>query len=335
MKVSTTSHDVARLAGVSQPTVSRALRGDPRVTQATRDRVRQAATELGYVPSELGRSLSTRSTRQVAMVADLRNALYPALVEPLHDRFAELGLRMVLLAERGDDRSTYERVLDRSVDGVVLTTTLIGSSLSSDLIERGVPLVELNRLSGRPDVDGITADNVAAGAQMARLLLVQGHTQIGAVFGSRDASTSVEREKGFRSAIAEAAGELPNAWVTHGGFGYSDGEHGFAAVMGGTGRHRPTAVFCVGDLVAVGALNQARRMGLSVPGDVAVVGVDDIAMAAWPCFDLTTVSLDLDRMAVAAADVLARRLGGDTSGTRTQVFPTEVVVRGTHPLVHR
>ena len=81
-------------------------------------------------------------------------------------------------------------------------------------------------------------------------------------------------------------------------------------------------MFCVGDLVAVGALNQARRMDLAVPGDVAVVGVDDIAMAAWPCFDLTTVRLDLDGMAVAAADVLARRLGGERSEYRgSRCFP--------------
>ena len=323
-----TSHDVARLAGVSQPTVSRALRNDPRVTKATRDRVRQAADDLGYVPSELGRSLSTRSARQVAMVADLRNALYPALVEPLHDRFAELGLRMVLLAERGDDRATYERVLDRSVDGVVLTTTLIDSSLSLGLVERGVPLVELNRLSGRAGIDGVTADNFAAGAGMARLLLAEGHRRIGAVFGSRDASTSLEREKGFRSVLGEEGVDLPDGWVAYGGFGYEDGERGFSTVMGMP--QRPTAVFCLGDLVAVGALNQARRMGLGVPDDVAVVGVDDIAMAAWPSFDLTTVRLDLDGMAVAAADVLARRLGGDSSGARIQVFPTEVVLRGTH-----
>jgi LacI family transcriptional regulator len=157
--VTITSHDVARLAGVSQPTVSRALRGDPRVAETTRLKVAQAATELGYVPSELGRSLSTRLTRQVAMVADLSNALYPALVEPLHDRFAEHGLRMVLLAERGDDRAAYDRLLDRSVDGVVLTTTMIGSSLSKGLLDKGVPFVELNRLSGRRKADGITADN--------------------------------------------------------------------------------------------------------------------------------------------------------------------------------
>ena len=88
-----TSHDVAVRAGVSQPTVSRALRDDPRVAEATKDKVRRAVDELGYVPSDVGRSLATRSTRQIAMVADLRNALYPSLVEPLHDAVRGLGLR--------------------------------------------------------------------------------------------------------------------------------------------------------------------------------------------------------------------------------------------------
>lgn len=323
-----TSHDVARLAGVSQPTVSRALRGDPRVAEATRQKVLVAAADLGYVTSELGRSLSTRSTHQIAMVADLRNALYPALVEPLHDRFAERGRRMVLLAERGDDRATYERVLDRSVDGVVLTTTLIGSSLSKGLLDRGMPFVELNRLSGRRKVDGVTADNRGGAIEMARLLIAQGHRRIGAVLGPDDASTSRDREAGFRAALADAGLELLPTNVAHGGFGFDDGESGFASVM--AGKRPPTAVFCFGDLVAVGAMNQAKRMGMAVPDDVAIVGFDDIAMAAWPSFNLTTARVDLNGMAVAAADLLMARLEGDTDRARTLVFPTEVVLRGTH-----
>lgn len=323
-----TSHDVARMAGVSQPTVSRALRGDPRVAESTRQKVLLAAADLGYVTSELGRSLATRSTRQIAMVADLRNALYPTLVEPLHDRFAEHGLRMVLLAERGDDRATYERVLDRSVDGVVLTTTLIGSSLSKGLLDKGLPFVELNRLSGSRRADGVTADNRGGASDVARLLLAEGHRRIAAVFGSNNASTSLDREAGFRSVLAQAGMDLPGSRVAHGGFGYEDGERGFAAVM--RGRHPPTAVFCFGDLVAVGAINQARRVGMSVPDDVAIVGFDDIAMAAWPCFNLTTARVDLFGMAVAAADLLVRRLGGDRSPARTQVVPTALVLRGTH-----
>jgi LacI family transcriptional regulator len=290
--------------------------------------VEEAAAELGYVASELGRSLRTRTARQIAMVADLRNALYPTLVEPLHDRFAQHGLRMVLLAERGDDQVTYERVLDRSVDGVVLTTTLTGSTLSKGLLDRGLPFVELNRLSGRRRVDGVAADNRGGAAAMGRLLVEQGHRRIAAVFGPVDASTARDREAGFRAALAESGIDLPDARVAYGGFGHEDGERGFAAVM--AGRHRPTAVFCVGDLVAIGAMNQARRMGLAVPADVAVVGFDDIDMAGWPSFELTTVRADLHAMAVAAADVLVARLGGDDGPRRVRTFPAEIVLRSTH-----
>lgn len=323
-----TSHDVARLAGVSQPTVSRALRGDARVAPETRQKVLLAAADLGYVTSELGRSLATRSTRQIAMVADLRNALYPSLVEPLHDRFAEHGLRMVLLAERGDDKVTYERLLDRSVDGVVLTTTLVGSSLSKGLQERDLPFVELNRLSGRRRVDGVTADNRGGAAKVARLLVEEGHRRIGAVFGVEHASTSRDREAGFRAALAESGVELSEALVTHGGFGYDDGVRGLTQLL--KGRRRPTAVFCVGDLVAIGAINEAHRRGLAVPDDIAVVGFDDIATAAWPCFDLTTARADLQGMAVAAADLLVQRLGGERGTARVKTFPTELVLRSTH-----
>jgi LacI family transcriptional regulator len=328
--VTVTSHDVARLSGVSQPTVSRALRGDPRVAEPTRQKVLKAAAELGYVPSELGRSLATRTTRQIAMVADLRNALYPTLVEPLHDRFAEQGLRMVLLAERGDDRGTYERVLDRSVDGVILTTTLVKSSLSMGLLDRGLPFVELNRLSGWKKADGVSADNRGGAAAMTRLLIEQGHRRIAGLFGPSNTSTSRDREAGFRSALAEAGLELPEALVVNGGFGYADGESGFAKVM--AAETRPTAVFCFGDLVAIGGMNQARRMGLSVPGDVAIAGFDDIAMASWPCFDVTTVRADLGGMAVAAADLLVARIGGDTSPPSVRTFPAEIVLRSTHQL---
>jgi LacI family transcriptional regulator len=323
-----TSHDVARLAGVSQPTVSRALRGDPRVADETRQRVQRAASELGYVASELGRSLATRSTRQVAMVADLRNALYPTLVEPLHDRFADHGFRMVLLAERGDSRVTYERLLDRSVDGVVLTTTSIGSTLSKGLLERGLPFVELNRLSGRRRVDGVTADNRAGGIAAAELLLAAGHRRIAAVLGPEQASTARDREVSFRDRLESAGVPLPEARIHRGGFGYEDGVAGLSAVM--RGRHLPTAVFCVGDSVAIGALNEARRLGLRVPDDLAVVGFDDIPMASGPAFALTTIRVDLFGMARAAADQLVARIAGDEGAPRMQTFPVEPVLRSTH-----
>jgi LacI family transcriptional regulator len=308
--------------------VSRALRGDTRVAEATRERVLQAAAELGYVASELGRSLSTQRTRQVAMIADLENPLYPTLVGPLHDRFAENGLRMVLLAERGDDRAAYERVLDRSVDGVVLTTTLVGSSVSKALQERGLPFVELNRLSGLRGVCGVSADNRGGGAEVARLLLSLGHRRIAALLGTPDTSSARDREAGFRAVLDEAGVALPDRWVRRGWFSYEDGERGFTEVM--TGRWRPTAVFCINDMVAVGALNAAARMGLRVPEDVTVFGFDDLAIAGWPAFRLSTVHVDLDGMARRAADLLVSLLAGTDGAARVETFPVEMVLRETH-----
>ncbi len=229
--MSVTSHDVARLAGVSQPTVSRALRQDSQVSEATRRRVRAAAEQLGYVPSERGRSLSTRSTRQIAMVADLDNPLYPQLVGPLHDAFADHGFRMVLLAERGEEIVGDERLLDGSVDGAVLTTSQLRSSLPLQLHERGVPFVQLNRVSEMVDADSVTADNAAGGRAVADLLVATGHREIAAILGPLETSSAAGREKGFRIRASKsryrAAGRTSGA--------------GLVFVSGRAGRHAHTA----------------------------------------------------------------------------------------------
>ena len=325
--MSVTSHDVARLAGVSQPTVSRALRGDGRIAAATRARIEQAAAELGYVPSEVGRSLSTRSTRQIAMVADFENPLYPTLVGPLHDTFAAHGYRMVLLAERGDDQVTYARLLDRSVDAAVLTTTLTNSSLSQLLIDRRLPFVELNRRSGLAGAHSLTADNAGGAASCAQLLIGLGHRRIGSIFGPDRTSTASERESGFRRVLAEAGLTLQADHISRGGFDYEDGARGFARIMASA--EPPTAIFCGNDMVAVGALNQALTMGVDVPGEVSIVGFDDLEIAAWPSFRVTTVRVDLASMARAAAEGIVGRLHG-ANFPRMPAYPTELVLRNTH-----
>lgn len=322
-----TSRDVARLAGVSQPTVSRALRGDGRIAEATRARIEQVAADLGYVPSEPGRSLSTRSTMQIAMVADFENPLYPTLVGPLHDRFAEHGYRMVLLAERGDERGTYARLLDRSVDAAVLTTTLLDSSLSQLLIDRGLPFVELNRRSGLAGVINLTADNSGGAATCAELLMSLGHRRIGAIFGPIRTSTARDRESGFRAALAAAGLGMSDDHVSRGGFAYDDGVRGFTGII--SSPTPPTAIFCANDMVAVGALNQAMNMGIDVPREVSIIGFDDLEIASWPCFRVTTVRVDLASMARAAADAVVGQLRGQRV-VPAPAYPTELVLRRTH-----
>ena len=321
-----TSHDVARLAGVSQATVSRALRDDARVTEETKRRVRNAATVLGYVRSELGRGLSTRATRRIALVVELENILYQVLLGPIHDELLDRGYRMVLLAERSDG-GLEERLLDRSVDGAVLMTTRLASSLPSHLAARGLPFVFLNRVGGLVDAPSVTADNIGGARAAAELLIGIGHTMIGAVFGPEDTSTSRDREAGFRSALADAGVALPTRRVFRREFDHESGRRGLDALLAAD--DPPTAVFCANDFVAVGMLNRALELGIAVPDDLAVVGFDDLDVAGWPAFGLTTVHNPLEEMARRAATMLVDRVADPAAGGH-EVFPTQLVLRRTH-----
>lgn len=323
-----TSHDVARLAGVSQPTVSRALRPDSQVSAVTRERVRQAAETLGYVPSELGRSLSTRSTRQIAMVADVDNPLYPLLVGPLHDAFAAQGYRMVLLAERDEDLGGDDRLLDGSVDGAVLTTSQRNASLPLQLHERGLPFVQLNRVSDLIEADSVTADNAVGGRLVADLLVGLGHQEIGAIFGPKETSSAAERERGFRAGLRAGGIRLSRQQVVRGWFTYQVGFDGMRRLL--AGGDPPTAVFCSNDIVAVGALNALTAGGLRAPDDVTVVGFDDLAIASWPVFALTTVRVDFAAMAGRSAELLLDRLSRPGRRPVHQRMPVDLVTRSTH-----
>ena len=323
-----TSHDVARLAGVSQPTVSRALRADGQVSEQTRARVRAAAQELGYVPSERGRILATRTTRQIAVVATIDNPLYPQLMPPLHDTFQARGYRTVLLAERDDEIVGDERLIDGSVDGAVLTTTAVGAPLPAQLHRRGVPFVELNRTSGTVDSDRVTADNEAGGRAVADLLCAAGHKRIAAIFGPAEASSATEREAGFRAALRSHHVRLQSSRVRRVWFSEPDGRRAMHELLAAP--TRPTAVFCVSDMVAVGALNALAEQGVSVPGDLAVVGFDDLHIAGWPTFALTTVRVDFPAMAARAAELLIARIADPELPYEHARFPVELVLRRSH-----
>jgi LacI family transcriptional regulator len=322
-----TSHDVARLAGVSQPTVSRALRDDVRVTALTKQRVREAAQALGYVRSELGRGLSTQATHRVALVAELENTLYHQLMAPIHDELLDRGYRMSLFSEHSDDGALAERLLDRSVDGAILMTTRLDSSLPWELSRRHLPFVFLNRVGGVVDAPSVTANNVGGARAAAHLLLELGHTRIGAILGPADTSTARDREAGYRLALEDAGIALPSKWLHRLEYDHKSGRRGFAAMV--ESGDPPTAILCASDDIAIGALNMALERGISVPDDIAVVGFDDVDMAAWPAFELTTVRTPLHEMARSAAGMLVDQLESHRE-VADAVFPTALVRRRTH-----
>lgn len=328
--MSITSHDVARFAGVSQATVSRALRGDPRVSAATQDRVRHAAQVLNYVPSEAGRSLSTHTTRRIGvLVSDLTNPFYPHLIGPLHDELERCGYRMMLLAERSDDALATEGLLDHSIDGAVLTTATSGSELPDALRRKQIPFVFLNRVDGRDGADSAVVDNERGGRLAAEELIALGHRRVALLGGSTDTSSGRDREAGFVDALAEADIALPATRIRRGSYDFDTGYLGLSELLAAD--PDLTAVFCGNDVVAIGAYNAALRAGVRIPDELTLVGFDDLPMASWEAFSLTTIRYDLQEMARAAARLLVERLSGDAGDPARRVaFVPELVRRGTH-----
>jgi LacI family transcriptional regulator, galactose operon repressor len=323
-----TSHDVALAAGVSQPTVSRALRGDPRVTDATRMRVLAAAERLGYVTSDRGRSLSTRRTSRIGVVVeDLDNPFYLELLDVLHERLERADVRMIVLTPQRNDPERVERLVDGSIDGAILTTTHLDSPLPAQLRSRRFPFVLLNRTVDDPAYASCTVDNRAGAARLAEETLRAGHRAIAAVFGPETTSTGRDREAGIRAVLAGAGVALPEERVRRGRFTFESGHRGCTELLAAP--DRPTAVLCANDVVAFGAINAARALGLSVPEDVSITGFDDIAMAAWEVFRLTTVRQDLRRMAETAVDLVLGLVDDPEADSERIVLPADLVPRAT------
>lgn len=324
-----TSHDVARLAGVSQSTVSRALRGDPRVSALTATRVREAAESLRYTPSVLGRSLSMRSTRTIGVLTgDLTNPFYPYIVAPLHEQLERLGYRMVLLADGEAEDQALQRLSDGSLDGLVLSSPMIDSLLPPELVRRQLPFVFLNRTTDDVTADCAIVDNALGGSLVGAELIRLGHLRVGALFGPRETSTGRDRERGFRAALEAGGIELAEEGVEYGRFAFETGYDGIQRLL--SRLDPPTAVFCGNDVIALGAINGAARAGARIPDDVSLVGFDDIPPAAWEVFSLTTVRQPMVEMARTAASLLVERLeAGEALPARRRVFEPRLVQRRT------
>lgn len=324
-----TSIDVARRAGVSQPTVSRALRNLPGTSPATRERVLQAARELNYIASDRGRALSTRMTRRVAIVsAELTNPYYPELVEPLRHFLDEAGYRAVVVTDHEVGDVGLDALADGSYDGVILTTTTRHSTLPRDLTERRIPHVLANRMLDHPESPSCGIANAEGAAAVAKLLVELGHTRIGLIAGPVETSTGRERADGLRRALRTHGIVVRREMTRRCTFTHDAGMVTAEGLL--SHRDPPTALVCGNDVIALGALSAARRVGVEVPAQVSIIGFDDIRMARWPTFELTTVRCDLSELARRSVEMLCAQIaGGHLSAAETRLTPS-LVLRGTH-----
>jgi LacI family transcriptional regulator len=323
-----TSFDVARLAGVSQPTVSRALRDSDKVSEETKERVRKAAAALGYSPNAIGRALALgHSTRVGLVVTDLQNQFYGHVIPHLHDELTRRGYELVLITEASESGPIAEQIVATGLSSVVLATTTVDSALPGRLRDRGLPFVYFNRTAPSVDASSVVVDPEPGMAELVDEITRLGHRHVGAVFGPRTTSTGESRESALRSLLEEHDVYLRRQDVRHGPFDFDTGYRATAELLDLD--EPPTVLVCANDVVAMGALNAAAERQVAVPEFLSIVGFDDLPMSSWPLIQLTTVAYDLAGMSREAARLVVSLVEAPAAPFDHVVLPSRLVRRRT------
>jgi len=329
--------DVAKAAGVSTATVSRAMQRDGVVSPATREKVLEIAASLRYRPNNLARGLARRQNSLIGVVVgDITNPFYPEVIERLTKRLTNAGLHTMLV--NMVDGVDIEETLSPLLAYQVKATVFVAAPYTSDACEicrsHDIPCFLLNRYVRRRDITSVTCDNLAGGRLVAELLLNAGHRKLAYISGRPDTSTNRDRAKGFSDALRDR-GHPPCIIEPGGAYSYEAGYK--AALRLIPAQHEIDAVFCANDIVALGALDALRHaLGMKVPNDISVIGFDDIAAASWPAYDLTTIRQPLERMIDVLVSAILRGDAADSDKKPGLVaIPGELVARSSARLSER
>ena len=335
VKKRVTSHDVARLAGVSRTTVSFVLNdvANVQISEETRQRVLHAAEELGYHPDAAARSLATRQTHTLALVlyqsADriVADAFLSDVVRGLSQVAQERGFRLLLhpFEEIGKSEAYLSLVLENRIDGLIVSGPRSDDEQLPTLHKDGFPLVLLGQLNGA-GMNFVDVDNALAAYRAVSHLLQLRHRRIGLITnGPPQYTASADRMQGYRRALSEAGLPYKEEIIRYGEF---DGRSGFRAMKELLALAQPpTATFVASDEVAVGALAALHQQGVTVPDEMAIVGFDDIPVARFLVPPLTTVRLPAYELGVRAADMLIRTIEGQEVTDNQVLLRTQLMVR--------
>lgn len=284
---------------------------------------------LGYRPSGVARSLKLRTTRTIGLlVTDIENPYFPQIVRAVEDAALQHGLA-VLLCNAADDpgreQAYLELLAERRVDGIIVASSGLLDRHAARLTGGRPPLVLVNCPAASAATPAVLSDNRTGGLLMAEHVIRLGHTQLGHVSAPARNAAAAERRVGIESAMAQAGLDPGTLRVVEGDGRLGGGEAAAATLLGRW--PETTALLCYNDLTAVGALRAARRLGRRVPGDMSVVGFDDIALAAAVDPPLTTVAQDTAAMGRWAVETLLTPAPDESSG-RTLLLPVGLRVRG-------
>lgn len=333
--------DIAAQADVTSMTVSRVMNSNGYVHTDTRERVLRVAREMNYRRNGLARGLKRQCTETVGMViGDIANPFAAELTRGVREVLEERGYSLfICISEHTakEDVQAFESLADHRADGLIVATraSKSGNERLEELIDSGIPVTLIGRDFRHPHADLVAADNLKGGYEATRYLIDAGHKRIGFIGVSLTQGLHLRRFQGYLEALKDSELRVADELIVGGRDipeqmpGYSTEEMGYDGMMKLLElEDRPTAVFARNDFTALGALNAIKRAGLRIPEDIAVVGYDDIPLAAHTSPALTTVRQPTREQGRAAAEFLLRRIEGDREQPRIEKsFDCKLIVR--------
>ncbi len=327
LKQSVTAKDVAKLAGVSQSSVSRVYFEGATVSKKTREKVLEAAKELGYRPNEFARSLITNRTKIIGLVMKgIQNPFYPQVLKQFTTAFKKLGYSILFVYTNNDEiqKEDIEILLNYNVAGVIITDATLSLKVTENLKESRIPLVLFNRKIEEQQFYSVCCNNLDASKKIAQYLIERGCSNVVYISGNANTSTSREREQGFTSILKKN-----NIVYTKYSSDYTyEGGYKTAKIIIAE-KKVPAAFFVANDIMALGVIDALRESSIIVPKETKVVGFDNIEMASWPTYNLTTWEQPITEMVERTVDYLMTEIDDYSGYAQNVEIDGELIVRKT------
>ncbi|WKU25052.1 LacI family DNA-binding transcriptional regulator [Priestia megaterium] len=329
----TTIKDIARVAGVSVTTVSRALNGYSDVNEKTRQKIAAVARELNYSPNTLARGLVMQKSKTIGLLVSgisresVKDNFTFEVLCGVNERASTLGYDLILFNTNTmmQREKTYTQLCrERRVDGAIIQGIKKEDPYLKEVVESDIPCVLVDIPVHSNSVGYVTTDNALGAKKAVEHLAGLGHQHIGMINGHEDAFVSQERLNGYREALKECGLSFRSEWVVSGNFEEKKAEKAACELLN---RHKEvTAIFCASDLMALGALKACKELGLDVPKDISIVGYDNIVLASYSSPNLTTVGQEVYQIGYEAADLLIEMLEGKETKME-RYLDTKLIIR--------
>jgi DNA-binding LacI/PurR family transcriptional regulator len=327
--------DIARMAQVSHPTVSRALRNSPLVNPRTAERIRKIASEAGYLASAVARGLVMRRTRTVGLVVTtIADPFISGVVRGVEQTARDLGYNVMLADSNADpvrEQKIVQSFAEQRLDGIIVTSSRVGALYLPMLEEMRVPIMLVNNQYPGAFVHAVTIKNLQGTRAAVRHLIELKHRRIAYLGDQFGYQSDVERMSGYREALEAAGIPFKAELIVY-------GDSRTEAAIGAMNKlleleQPPTAVCCYNDMTALGAMHAVHARGLRVPEDISVTGFDDLFFAPYTQPPLTTVRQPIHRMGQLAMENLVKLISGEQSVAHIKV-DTELVIRQSTGIAH-